>query len=97
MKATYRCVNCESEFEHPNVEECETIGSNCALLVCAGWSPVWVRVLVDVNSDRERHIFSKGGWICPQCVARFAPAPERPAHKRRVRRRNHRNSDRELS
>lgn len=95
MKSTYRCLKCDATFEHPNVEECETVGSNCALLVCAGWKPVWVRVLVDVNTDLERHIFSRGGWICSGCALEFTP--QRPVHKRRVRRRNHRNSDRELS
>ena len=91
----YRCVYCEAAFEHPNVKECESIDGRCALLICAGWKPVWVRVALDCNGEVERHIFSKGGWICSNCVAQFAPS--RPAHRRRTRRRNHRDHDRELS
>ena len=91
----YRCMHCEATFEHPNVEECATVGGHCALLVCAGWKPVWVHVALDNGADTERHIFSRGGWICPECAGKFAPP--RPPHKRRERRRDHRNSDRELS
>lgn len=70
----YRCESglCEATFDHPD-EECSSVEEGCALLVGAGWKPVWVKVaLTDQPGKRDRYIFGQGGWICPACVARFA-------------------------
>jgi hypothetical protein len=96
MTTTYHCIHCEATFEHPDVEECETVDGHCAHLVRAGWKPVRVRVsLAAPMGEQDRHIFTTGGWICPKSAALFVTP--RPAYKRRVRRRNYRNHDRELS
>jgi hypothetical protein len=80
---TYRCeYPCGSTFEHPESEECSMVDGGCELLMNAGWRPVWVKVsLESASGEQNRHIFSRGGWICPACVQRFAAQTKR--HRRR--------------
>ena len=81
--STYRCEYCRATFEHPGSEECETVRTHCAHLMNAGWRPVWVRVsLQGPEGEQDRHIFSKGGWICVQCAKTFlGTRPLRPKER----------------
>lgn len=61
--------DCEGDEEHDHTE-----GGGCSLLVRAGWKPVWVRVLMELHGLRgdDEHLLSRGGWVCPACIKRFA-------------------------
>lgn len=63
----FHCERCEAVFDHPDVEECEHVEGGCALLMGAGWKPVWVKVYLAVPS--RDHVFSRGGWLCLVCAA----------------------------
>ena len=67
----YRCESCRATFEHPESEgDCDSVDGKCAHLMTAGWRPVWVKVSTEAPAgEQNRHIFSRGGWVCPQCVA----------------------------
>ena len=98
MIETFRCEACPATFDHPGVEDdCETVGGYCAHLVRAGWRAVWVRLLASEEGRPDRHVFSRGGWVCPECVTAYVDPPRQPRHRRRVRVRRHANRDRELS
>lgn len=96
---TYRCEYCEATYEHADVEDCPTVDGHCAHLMNDGWRPVWLHATIDPPredaprrrrvgrrraSPMGRHIFSRGGWICPSCVQRFAPRWARPKERRMV-------------
>lgn len=69
-----RCeADCETIFDHPaNAEDCASVDGHCAHLMNAGWRPVWVKVsMYAPTGEQNIHIFSRGGWLCPVCVARF--------------------------
>lgn len=73
-----RCACCESAtFEHPdNGEECESVDGMCEHFARAGWRPVWLRGYLDSRAAHrsggaEKLVFSRGAWICPECVRRF--------------------------
>lgn len=74
MSYTYCCACCESAtFEHPDVEECESVDGKCEHLVRAGWRPVWLRGYLDGRGDRpDKQVFARGGWICHECVRRLS-------------------------
>jgi hypothetical protein len=98
MSETFRCESCQTTFEHPDTAgECESVGSHCALLVRAGWKPVWVRVITSEEGQPDRHVFSRGGWFCPECVTKYVDPPKQARHRKRVKMRRYRNHDRELS
>ena len=83
MRVAYHCVHCDATFDHPDTEDCESRDGHCARLIVAGWKPVWIRVLFDFNGQRERHVFSRGGWMCPACAKRFKLSAK-PRRRRRV-------------
>jgi hypothetical protein len=67
----FRCASadCASGYEHP-VGECDSsVDGHCAHLMGAGWRPVWLRVMG--GPEKQRHLFSQGGWLCPTCAARY--------------------------
>jgi hypothetical protein len=82
------CVGCDATIEHPDGEDgCETVNGYCAVLIRAGWQSVWARIILIAPDDQpDRHVFSKGCWICPACVERYVGPPARPRHRRRQRR-----------
>ncbi len=93
MLVQFTCEHCGAGFKHPEVigedgkleEECQTVEGRCEHLMNAGWRPVWVRVVADTgNVRRDRHLFSKGGWICAACDQQFAPTRIRPRRPRRL-------------
>jgi len=68
----FRCESCESAtFEHPDTTECDSVEGACALLVRAGWKSVWVTLELWQPGSSGKHILSRGGWICHECVRRF--------------------------
>lgn len=92
--STYRCEYCRATFEHPGSEECETVGTHCEHLMNAGWRPVWLRAMVERSPSlrrrrigrprsSDRHIFSRGGWICVQCAKTFLVTRGAPQEARK--------------
>jgi hypothetical protein len=77
---TYQCVSCESAtFLHPAGEEssCGAIKGSCAILYRAGWRPAQVRVSLQApEGHQDQHLLTRGGWVCPECVGRFAKPEE---------------------
>ena len=66
-------------FDHPSVEECESVGGKCEHLMRARWRPVWVKVSTQApEGDQNRHLFSRGDWICPSCVTEYAAPRSEP-------------------
>ena len=66
---------CEAVLDHTNTEECEHVKGGCSLLTGAGWKPVWVRVFMELDGLRDgddEHLLSRGGWVCPACIEKFA-------------------------
>jgi len=79
----YRCEHCEAVLEHPEGVECGTVDGHCARLTAAGWRPVWLRVSLETpTGEQQRHIFSRGGWICSQCAESFNKVPKRRRRSR---------------
>lgn len=64
----YRCDSCRAVFKHPQDEDCGVIEGACELMTLAGWKPVWARLFLE-----EKHILTRGGWICGTCVTRYDP------------------------
>ena len=79
--STFRCeaVLCGATFEHPDTHECDhtqgAVKGNCMLAEGAGWREIWVRAHSlsprSKHIGRDWHLFSRGGWICPECAARY--------------------------
>jgi hypothetical protein len=86
-KEIFRCEACPATYAHASAtvdaetleveEECPTTEGICAHLHAAGWRTAWVRVTVD-----KVHIFSRGGWLCADCVGRYLPRPRRGRGKK---------------
>lgn len=67
---TFRC-----EFKHPNNDCCDLVDGYCSYLMKAGWRPVMVQVVAEDRQKRNRgvRLFSRGGWLCPECFERYTP------------------------
>jgi hypothetical protein len=78
MAYEFRCdAQCGAKFTHPEGDDCQSVRGHCEHLIGAGWRPVWLKVY---HQSSEFHLFSRGGWLCPECgkphAARYGPLIE---------------------
>ena len=76
----FHCASCDAVIPHPlSTEDCPTVRGVCAHLVAAGAVECWQRVYIGVpGPGREKHILTRGGWLCRGCAERYVPKPGRP-------------------
>ena len=59
---------CDAVFFHDGaLDDCETVDSVCKHIIQAGWLPVYLRAFVG-SPKNEQHVFSRGGFLCPNCA-----------------------------
>jgi hypothetical protein len=75
----FKCECCESAaFYHPADDpNCKSVNGQCDLLRRAGWRPAWVRIVLQAPEGcQDQPILSRGAWMCPECIGRFAKPEE---------------------
>lgn len=102
MSHTYTCEYCQTTFDHPDAEDCATFDGRCVYLMGAGWRPVWLRAYVELDPSAvrrrrvgqrrprtDRHLFTRGGWVCNTCAYMFLPMFRRRPKERNLTRSAH--------
>jgi hypothetical protein len=76
---SYQCILCENPIPHPESEDdCpSTEEGHCADLIGVGAVPIWARIYLQNHDRPERHIVTRGGWLCSTCTKEYSGKSKR--------------------